>query len=181
MKLITIFIFAIANAAPIIVYPTDKDISERVICGSWMMKTEQNVLLKVGDSTFKPNVEYTTSSLIGYDDDKFTITGTDEKFYMNDFYNMMNYGNKFIIWPIDGSFKFYNCIKQDNINPKLTNETLTTIVKKYSIDVRGCINNVDCINIHCQDMVYVKDTLSCYPKTDNGNVLGYYINKNNDW
>lgn len=181
MKFISIFIIAVVNAAPIVVYPIDKEVSDRVICGSWMMKTNKNVLLKVGDSTFKPNVEYSTSSLTGQNE-KFTITGTDEKFYIDDFYNMMNYdGNKFIFWSIDGSIKFYNCIKQDKINPKLSNETFTTVAEKNSIDVRGCMNNVDCINIHCQDMVYVKETLKCYPKTENGNVLGYYISKNNEW
>lgn len=175
------FISAGTSAAPVVVYPINKKVSERVICGSWMMKTEQNVMLKTGKLVFKSNVEYSTSSLVGQKD-KFLITDTDEKFYIDDFYNMMNYDdNKFIIWSIDGSIKFYNCITQNEINPKLTNETFTTIVEKDSIDVRGCLNNIDCIDIHCKDMVYVKETLSCYPKTDNGNVLGYYINPNKDW
>lgn len=184
MKLISIFIIAVVNAAPIVVYPNDKEVSDRVICGSWMMKTDENVLFKFGDSIFKPNVEYSTSSLIGQTG-KITISNTDEKYNIEDFYNMMNYDeNRFIIWSIDGSIKFYNCMKQDEINPKFSNsfnETLTTITNKNNIDVKGCMNNIDCINIHCQDMIYVKETLKCYPKTENGNTLGYYISKNNDW
>lgn len=184
MTALIFLMFALTSAAPV-VYPINKDVSDRVVCSSWMMKTEQNVMLKTGKLVFKPNVEYSTSSLVGQKD-KFLIINTDEKFYMDDFYNMMNYdSNKFIIWSIDGSIKFYNCIKQDEINPKFnlkfTNETFTTIVEKNSIDVRGCLNNIDCININCKNMVYVKETLSCYPKTENGNVLGYYINSNKDW
>lgn len=185
MKMITIIsIVAVAVAAPIssniVNYPVDKDESERVVCSSWMLKTSENTKLKISDSTFKPNVEYSTSSLVG-ENGKFTITNTDEIFYMQDFYNMMNYGdNKFIFWSINGSIKFYNCIKQNDIKPKLTNETYITLDEKNSIDVRGCMNNVDCINVHCQDMVYVQDTLSCYP-TKTGKVLGYYISQDKNW
>lgn len=182
MKLITILTIAVANAAPVI-FPINKNESNRVICSTWMMKTNESVLLKIGDSIFKPNVEYSTSSLVKIGQkEKFTITNTDEIFDMNDFFNMMNYDKqKFIFWSINGSFKFYNCIKQNAINPKLTNSTLTTLDNKNSIDIRGCINNIDCIENHCQNMVYVKDTLKCYPKTDNGDVHGYYISIDNNW
>lgn len=180
---ITILTGAVALAAPVtsvVDYPTNKDEAERVVCGSWMLKTRENSELKIGDSTFKPNVEYSTSSLMG-ENGKFTITNTDEVFYMNDFYNMMNYGNKFIFWSINGSIKFYNCIKQSDINPKLVkNETYISLDESNSINVRGCMNNVDCINIHCTDKVYVKDTLSCYPNKP-GKVLGNYISQNNEW
>lgn len=190
---ITVLTATVALAAPVsnnvvVDYPINKDESERIVCGSWMLKTRENSELKIDstfiDSTFKPNVEYSTSSLIG-ENGKFTITNTDEVFYMDDFYNMMNYGSdsehKSIIWSINGSIKFYNCIKQSDINPNLVkNETYISLDEKDSVNVRGCMNNVDCINIHCTDKVYVKDTLSCYPNKP-GKVLGNYISQNNDW
>jgi hypothetical protein len=179
----------VVNAAPtpttvsVVDYPTTKDTSERQVCGSWMMKTNENVVFKVGNSVFKPNIEYSTSSLIG-ENGKLTISNTDEVFRMQDFYNMMNYDdNKFIIWSIDGSFRFYNCIKQDDIKPKLTNETHVVLDNDSALDVRSCMNNVDCINIYCKDMIYVQKTLSCYNILDNNDekTFGYYIGQNKDW
>lgn len=180
MKITIAILIAAVSAAPIVDFPITKDLSDRKVCGSWMMKTVEKVVLQVGDSTFKPNVEYSTSSLIG-EDGKFTISNTDEVFYMQDFYNMMNYNDgKFIIWSINGSFRFYNCIKQDDIKPKLTNETCTNLDDTRTIDVRGCMNNVDCINIYCQDMVYIQDTLSCYHESKDGKkTCGYYIGQDN--
>lgn len=179
VKIIILATVAVGAMGAPVIFPITKNESDRMICSSWMLKTnEKGIVLKNTNTVFKPNVEYSTSSLVGETGD-FHITTTDEVFNIEDFYNMMNYDGKFIIWSIDGSFRFYNCMKQSDIiestTTAFTNKTSVSIDDNDSIDVRGCTNNVDCINIYCKDKVYIPDTLSCYSSKP-GKMIGYYIN-----